>query len=165
MVGIISIELFGSGKFSGLGFPLCGNFFLCLIFDIIIIIRIVELCLLYYMIKKFLELIFHLNMLIQSSFAAHFEQQFNATTSCTDLRKYMAFKVIKQLKPIGTMKTFTKPNFNLCMEERWTILKSYVTNVSRLWIELGDIWGLSAQNKFSLIFLSTDDPIFIWWKG
>ena len=50
------------------------------------------------------------------SFAAHSEQHFNSTMSCTDLRKYMMFKVVKQLNPIGAMKTFTKQNFNLCME-------------------------------------------------
>ena len=57
------------------------------------------------------------------SFAAHFKQHFNTTTSCTDLRKYMTFKVVKQLNTIGAMKTFTKPNCNICMEERLTILK------------------------------------------
>ena len=31
------------------------------------------------------------------SFSAHFEQHFNTTTSHTDLRKYMTFKVVKQL--------------------------------------------------------------------
>ena len=46
------------------------------------------------------------------SFAAHFEQQFNSTMSRTDLRKYMTFKVVKQINPIGAMKTFTKPNCN-----------------------------------------------------
>ena len=44
------------------------------------------------------------------SFAAHFVLHFNNTTSHTDLRKCMAFKVIKQLNPIGVMKFFTKPN-------------------------------------------------------
>ena len=44
------------------------------------------------------------------SFAAHFKHQFNTTTSRTYLRKYMTFKVVKQLNPIGAMKTFTKPN-------------------------------------------------------
>ena len=42
------------------------------------------------------------------SFAAHFVQHFNNTTSRTDLRKCMTFKVIKQLNLIGAMKTFTK---------------------------------------------------------
>ena len=41
----------------------------------------------------------------------------------TYLRKYMTFKEVKQLNLIGAMKTFTKPNQNLCMEERLTILK------------------------------------------
>ena len=49
------------------------------------------------------------------SFAAHFVQHFNNTTSRTDLRKFMTFKVINQLNPIGAMKKFTKPNCNLCM--------------------------------------------------
>ena len=57
------------------------------------------------------------------SFSAHFEQRFNPTTSRTNLRKYITFKVVKQLNPLGAMKTFTKPNCNLCMEERLTILK------------------------------------------
>ena len=43
--------------------------------------------------------------------------------SRTDIRKYMAFKVVNQIKPIGAMKTFTKPKCNLCMEEILTILK------------------------------------------
>ena len=46
-------------------------------------------------------------------FSAHFEQHVNATTSCTDLRKYMTFKVVKQLNPTRAMKPFMKPNCNL----------------------------------------------------
>ena len=57
------------------------------------------------------------------SFAAHFVQHFNSTTPRTELRKGMTFKVLKQINPIGAMKTFTKPNCNLCMQERLTILK------------------------------------------
>ena len=57
------------------------------------------------------------------SFAAHFEHHFNTTTSCTYLRNYTTFKVVKHLKSIDAMKVFTKPNCNLCMEERVTILK------------------------------------------
>ena len=66
------------------------------------------------------------NVQKSDSFAAHFEHHFNATTSRTDLRKYMMFKVVNRINPIGTMKKFTKPNCNLCMEELLTILKSYV---------------------------------------
>ena len=57
------------------------------------------------------------------SFAAHFVQNFNDTMSRTDLRKCMTFKVIKQLNAIGAIKIFTKPNCNLCMQKRLTILK------------------------------------------
>ena len=42
------------------------------------------------------------------SFTAHFKQHFNSTTSRTNLRNYMMFKVVKQLNPIGAMKIFTK---------------------------------------------------------
>ena len=38
------------------------------------------------------------------SFAAHFEQSFNSTTSRTELRKCMMFKVVKQINLIGAMK-------------------------------------------------------------
>ena len=41
------------------------------------------------------------------SFAVHFGQHSNTNTSLTDLRKYMAFTLLKQLSPIGAMKTFT----------------------------------------------------------
>ena len=43
--------------------------------------------------------------------------------SRTYLRKYMEFKVVNQLNLIGTMKTFTKPNCNLCIDERLKTLK------------------------------------------
>ena len=46
------------------------------------------------------------------SFDAHSEQHFNATISHTDLRKYIPFKVLKQIYPFGTMENFTKPNCN-----------------------------------------------------
>ena len=52
--------------------------------------------------------------------------------SHADLRKSMKFKVVKHLYLIGAIQTSTKINCNLCMEERLTILKSYVTNASQL---------------------------------
>ena len=58
------------------------------------------------------------------SFSTHFEQHFNETTSRTDIRKHMLFNVVNHLNLIGTMKTFTKPNCNLCMKEILTILKN-----------------------------------------
>ena len=66
------------------------------------------------------------------SFAAHLEQHFNATTSRTDPYKHTTFKVVKQLRPIGAIKLFMKPNCNLCMVEPLMTLQSYVKNASRL---------------------------------
>ena len=40
------------------------------------------------------------------------------------LRECIIFKVVNNLKPISSMQFFTKPNCNLCMEERLTILKN-----------------------------------------
>ena len=74
-------------------------------------------------------------------FADHFVQHFNNTTSRTDLRKCMMFKVIKQLDPIGTMNKITKPNCNLCMQGRLTILKKlrdkHVTVMKKNWRVIG----------------------------
>ena len=53
---------------------------------------------------------------ISNSFAARSKKNFRATTSCTDLRKYMTFKLVKQLKLIGAMKNDAEPNSNICME-------------------------------------------------
>ena len=53
------------------------------------------------------------------SFAVYSKQHFNTTTSFIDLRKYMVFRVVNQINPISAMKTFTKPNFNICMEEHF----------------------------------------------
>ena len=100
------------------------------------------------------------------SFAAHFVQNFNTTTSRTDLCKYMTFKVVKQLNPIGAMKTFTKPNCNLCMQECLTILKKLrekrITVMNKNLEIYGACWH---KTTFRLFCLSTDDPVFKGWKG
>ena len=75
------------------------------------------------------------------SFSAHFEHHFNYATSRTDLRKYMMFKLVKQLNPIGAMETFTEPNFNLCMEERLTILKKLSDKRVTIINNNSDIYG------------------------
>ena len=95
------------------------------------------------------------------SFAAHFENHFNTTTSRTDLRKYMTFKIVKQLNPIGAMKTFTKPNCNLCMEERLTILKKLRDKRVTIMNKNLEIYG-ACQHKttFYQFFISTDDSVF-----
>ena len=79
------------------------------------------------------------------SFATHFEQHFKANTSCIDLCKYMTFKVVKQLKPIGSMKTFTKPNCNLCMEELLTILKKLHAKRVVVINKNSDIYGVCRE--------------------
>ena len=94
------------------------------------------------------------------SFAAHFEQHFNTTVSRTDLRKYMTFKVVKELNPIGELKTFTKPNCNLFIEERLTILKKLRDKRVTVMNNNSEIYG-ACRHKTTLrqFFLSTDDPV------
>ena len=47
------------------------------------------------------------------SFDAHFEQNFNSTTSSTDLRNYMTFKVVKKLKSDWCNENIYKTNLQL----------------------------------------------------
>ena len=51
------------------------------------------------------------------SFADHYKQQLKTTVSCTDLRKFITLKVVKQIKQITSILSLTKNNYNLCMEE------------------------------------------------
>ena len=95
------------------------------------------------------------------SFAAHFEQHFNTTTSRTYLRKYMTFKVVKQLNPIGAMKKFTKPNYNICMEEGLTIFKKLRDKRVTIMNKNSKIYGACRhKTTFHQFCLSTDDPVF-----
>ena len=95
------------------------------------------------------------------SFAAHFENHFNTTTSCTDLRKYITFKVIKQLNPIVATKIFTKANCNLCMQELLTILKKLRDKRVTIINKNSDIYGAFRHKRtFCRFCLSTDYPIF-----
>ena len=94
------------------------------------------------------------------SFSAHFEQHLNSTLSHIELRRYMTLKLLNQINPIGTMKTFTKPNCNLLMEEGLTILKKLqnksvaVMNVN---LEIYDV--CRQKTTFRQFFLITADPI------
>ena len=95
------------------------------------------------------------------SFSVHFKQHFNTTTSRTDLRKYMTFKVVKELNPIGAMKTFTELNCNLCMEERLMILKNVCDKRVKVMNKNLEIYGaFRHKTTFRRFFLSTDDPVF-----
>ena len=101
------------------------------------------------------------NRQISDSFSANFRQHFKATTSRKDLRKYMMFKVVNRLKPISAMKTFTKPNCKLCMEERLTILKN--PRDKRVIImnnNLGICGACQHKTTFRRFCLSTDYPVF-----
>ena len=94
------------------------------------------------------------------SFAAHFEQHFNTTTSRTDIREYMTFKVVKKLYPIGTMKEFTKPNCNLCMQEHLTILKKLCDKHVTVMKNNLEIYGaFQHKTTFHRFCLSSDDPV------
>ena len=53
----------------------------------------------------------------------HLHTVFKSTTPHIDLSKCVTFKVVKQLNPIGSIKTFTKHNCNIYMDERLAILK------------------------------------------
>ena len=95
------------------------------------------------------------------SFAAHFEQHFNTITSRTDLRKYMTFKVVNHLILIGAMKTFTKPNCKLCMEECLTILKKLREKCFTIMNNNLEIYGACRhKTSFHQFCLSTDDLVF-----
>ena len=95
------------------------------------------------------------------SFPAHFEQNFNATSSRTDLRKYMTFKVVKHLNMIDAMKKITKPYRPLCMDERLMILKKLRTKHDKVMNKNSHIYG-AFRNKtnFPYFFLSTDYHVF-----
>ena len=94
------------------------------------------------------------------SFYANFGQHFNSTTSHTDLRIYMTFKVVNQLNTIFAMKTFMKPNYNLCMEELSTILKKLRDKCVTIMQKNLEIYG-SCRHKmnFRRFCLSIDDHV------
>ena len=97
------------------------------------------------------------------SFAAHFVQHFNNTTSHTDLRKCMAFKVLNQPNPIGAMRKITKPN---CMQERLTILKNLRDKRVTVMNKNSEISGACRhKTTFHQFCLSTDDFFLNGWNG
>ena len=73
----------------------------------------------------------------------------------------MTFKVVKQLNLIGAMKTFTKANCNLCMEELLTILKKMRDKRVKIMNKNSDIYGAYRhKTTFHRFCLSTDDAVF-----
>ena len=72
----------------------------------------------------------------------------------------MKFKVVKEIKPIGAVKTLTKHNFNLCTEEHLMILKGLRDKRVTVMNNNSEIYR-ACQHKMTLhqFFLSTDDPV------
>ena len=64
----------------------------------------------------------------------------------------MTVKVVKQLNPIGAMKTFTKPNCNLCMQKRLTILKKLRDKRVTVMNKNLEIYGACRQKGLSIDF-------------
>ena len=78
----------------------------------------------------------------------------------------MTFKLVKQINPIGAMKKFTKPNCNIFMQERLTILKNLRNKRVMVMNNNSEIYGAwRHKTTFHRFFLSTDDPVFNGWKG
>ena len=75
----------------------------------------------------------------------------------------MTFKIVKQLNLIGAMKTFTKPNCNLFIEELLTILKKLCDKCVTIMNKNSEIYGACRhKTTFYQFFLSTDDPVFVF---
>ena len=73
----------------------------------------------------------------------------------------MTFKVVKQLNTVGAMKKFTKPNCNLCMQERLMVLKRLPKKCITVMNKNSDIYGACRhKTTFHQFCLSTDDPVF-----
>ena len=73
----------------------------------------------------------------------------------------MTFKVVKQINPIGAMKTFTKPNCNIYTEELLTILKKLRDKCVMVINKISDIYGVCRhKTTFRQFCLSTYDPVF-----
>ena len=95
------------------------------------------------------------------SFAAQFVQHFKNTTSRTDLRQCMTSKIIKRLNLIGAMKTFTKPNCIICMQEYLTILKNLRDKRVMVMKNILETYGACRhKTTFRQFSLRTDDPVF-----
>ena len=71
----------------------------------------------------------------------------------------MVFEVVKQFNHFEAMKTFAKPNCNLCMGERLMILKQLRDKHVTLVNKNSEIYG-ACQHKttFHPLRLSTDYP-------
>ena len=77
----------------------------------------------------------------------------------------MMFKEIKQLNPIGAMKTFTKPYFILCMGERLTIQKKLCDKRAIVINKKLEIYrACREKTAFHRFCIITDSPVS-WLEG
>ena len=98
------------------------------------------------------------NWLKVFSFAAKYKQQYKFTTLFTDLFKWMKCMVVKQNYPIVSIKSFTKPNINLCIEERLTIKKGLRDKKITLTKANLEVYGAFRHKKQFLLILTKN-----WW--
>ena len=72
----------------------------------------------------------------------------------------MKFKAVNQLNPIGAMKSFSKPNYNICIQEHLTVLKKLCNKRVTLMKNNQYIYRAFWHKKaFHVFFLNTDDPV------
>ena len=77
----------------------------------------------------------------------------------------MTFKVVKQLNAIVTMKTFTKPNCTIYMEESLMILKKLRDKRVTVMNKNYKIYGACRHNTtFHEFLISTDDLVLTGQK-
>ena len=91
-----------------------------------------------------------------------FKQHFKSTIPRMDLRKYITFKLVNHFNPIGAMKSFTKNNCNLFMEEHLTILKKLCDKRITIMNKHSKLYGACwHQPTFGRFCLSTDGPVIM----
>ena len=81
------------------------------------------------------------------SFSSHYDKHFKFTTAHTYLNMCMGFKLVKHINNIGEMKTFTKPNFSLCIDKRLTVLKNIRGKCVIIMNKNLDIYKACRNNK------------------
>ena len=71
----------------------------------------------------------------------------------------MTLKVVNRLNTIGAIKTFTKPNYNICMKERKYFLKDPRDKLVTLINKNLEIYGACRhKTTFHQFLLGTDTP-------
>ena len=68
-------------------------------------------------------------------------------------------KLVEKINQISAMKTFSKPNCNLCMDKCLKTLKKLRDKHVMVMNKKFYIQGLPAQNNFHQFLLSTDDIV------